>query len=136
MTNGMVTSIGLLIRPSAKQTSARLYQTLDLGLWTWDGWTYFAYASSVSMKNKVLNTSFRSATHATDSTWSGCNAKKAATRKLRPCAPVTRLSQRKSKPLLAACRSKFTQCGPAAPLPNSVTSSMCETQVSGCQLLA
>jgi hypothetical protein len=42
----------------------------------------------VSIKNNALSTSFRSDTQATDSTWSGCTAKKAATRALAHSAPV------------------------------------------------
>jgi hypothetical protein len=49
-----------------------------------------------SQKNE-LRTSLRSATHATDSTWSGCQAKSAATKALRQRAPVMALD-----PLAAA----------------------------------
>jgi hypothetical protein len=45
--------------------------TADCGPWTVDFCTYVAYAHNVRRKKKVLRTSFRSATHATDSTWSG-----------------------------------------------------------------
>ena len=44
---------------------------------------YRVYAQSVSMKNSPLNTSLRSATHATDSTRNGWIANTAATNALR-----------------------------------------------------
>ena len=50
----------------------------------------------VSMKNKPLSTSLRSATHATDSTRKGWMAKTAATKALRQRAPVICRRSRKS----------------------------------------
>ena len=64
-TNGSVTSIGFDMRPSANVNSTSSIR-FSCGLRT-----YHTYAQSVSIQNKVLNTSFRSATHATDSTCSG-----------------------------------------------------------------
>ncbi len=52
---------------------------------------------SVRNPRKVLKTSFRSATHATDSTCNGCQAKIAATQALRQSVPVRRRSKKKSR---------------------------------------
>src|SRR2546425_10261879 len=102
---GKVTSIGLLIKPSAKKRIVRAYQreawsvedfaaaphstldnasspALDFGLWTLD-FTYAPYAQSVNKKKNPLKTSFRSEIQATDSTLNGCQANSAATNKLR-----------------------------------------------------
>ncbi len=51
---------------------------------------YRAYPHNPAIQNKPLNTSLRSAIHATDSTFSGCSAKSDATRKLRQNIPVIR----------------------------------------------
>ncbi len=52
--------------------------------------TYCAYAIKHARKRSVLSVSLRSATHATDSTCSGCTAKSAATITLRQNARVVR----------------------------------------------
>ena len=57
----------------------------------------------VSMKNSPLNTSLRSATHATDSTRSGWIANTAATNALRPRHPVIRRSTRNRRSTVAVC---------------------------------
>src|SRR6266404_3248732 len=99
---GRVTTIGLDIRPRAKQAKVTRYQvngplitdsfppTSDFRLWTLDFFAraYFTYAINASSSKKVLNTSLRSAAHATDSTCAGCHAKRAATKALRQTAPV------------------------------------------------
>ncbi len=82
----------------------------------------------------MLSTSLRSAIHATDSTWSGWTAKSSATAALRPGAPVRARRTAKSSAAFAAWSAAFTRWGPAGVTPNSSTSSMCESQVSGCQL--
>ena len=61
------------------------------------------------MKKNALSTSFRSATQATDSTCSGCQANNAATQALRHSAPVMRLRTRKSSSVLAVCSSRFVR---------------------------
>ena len=81
-------------------------------------------------------TSLRSATQATDSTCVGCTAKSAATTALRPGAPVMRESTRNRSAAFAACRSTLTAWWAPGASPKSCTSSMCESHVSGCQLLA
>ena len=78
----------------------------------------------------------RSASQATDSTCSGWTAKRTATKALRPRAPVIRSNVRKSSAALAAWRTAFTTWWGPGLRPNSSTSSMCESQVSGCQLAA
>ena len=70
---GSVTSIGLLASPSKKNSNSKPYQARNLVS------TYRTYAHSVSSANKVLRTSLRSATHATDSTCRGCTPKSPAT---------------------------------------------------------
>ncbi|MCX6376165.1 MAG: hypothetical protein NTU88_09085 [Armatimonadetes bacterium] len=55
----------MAIRPSAYSTITSM-RLARLGLST-----QWMYASIVSIQNKALSTSFRSATHATDSTCSG-----------------------------------------------------------------
>ncbi len=79
-------------------------------------------------------TSFRSATHATDSTWVGWTAKRAATKALRQVAPVIRRKTRNTSTAFAAWNSTFTTWWAPGFTPKSSTSSMCESQVSGCQL--
>src|ERR1035441_993243 len=70
--------------------------TLDFRLWTLDFATYAAYAQMERRPKKVLRTSLRSETQATDSTWMGCRAKRAATKALRQYAPVICLRRPKS----------------------------------------
>src|SRR5664280_184000 len=94
------------------------------------------YAHIVSIQKNMLRTSLRSDTHATDSTCNGCNANNAATHALRQCAPVNRRNSRNNSTVLAACRSTFVRCGPAAPGPNNCASNMRDSHVSGCQLAA
>src|SRR5687768_15822353 len=81
-TTGSVTTIGFDIseRPNITTTTRYRFQCGRL--------TYEAYAQIVSAQKNVLRTSFLSAIHATDSTWSGCTANTAATNALRPVAPV------------------------------------------------
>ena len=91
---------------------------------------------SVSIQKKALNTSLRSAAHATDSTWSGCQANKAATIALRHRAPVSCLNQRNNSKVLATWKSRLVTWWPPGFKPNNWQSSMCEIHVSGCQLAA
>ena len=65
---------------------------------------------------------------------SGCSANSPATNALRQTVPVIRWSTRNRRSVLATWNSRFTKwCGPACK-PKSCTSSMWESQVSGCQL--
>jgi hypothetical protein len=89
ITNGSVTTIGLLIRPRAKHPRDAAYALCPARL---EGAgeiltrAHAPYASKVKKQKNALSTSFRSATQATDSTWSGCQANKAATITLgQPC---------------------------------------------------
>src|SRR4051794_7676076 len=72
---------------AASSTTTRAFPpsspTLDFRLWTLDFSTNRAYAQRVSMKKKALRTSLRSEAQATDSTWTGCKANRAATKALR-----------------------------------------------------
>jgi len=89
-----------------------------------------------SIQNSVLSTSLRSEIHATDSTCSGCRAKSAATAKGRHRAPVMRRSTWNRSRALAQWNTTLTRwCMPGF-VPKIVTSSMCDSQVSGCQLEA
>jgi hypothetical protein len=63
----------------------------------------------VSRKKNVLNTSFRSATQATDSTCSGWSANSAATIPLRHRAPVIFLSRMYSRRAFAIWKSRFVR---------------------------
>src|ERR1043166_2413459 len=63
--------------------------------------TYAAYASTVTRQKNPLNTSFRSATHATDSTRSGCTPNIKATKKAGPVAPVSLVSKRNISAVLS-----------------------------------
>ena len=54
----------------------------------------------------------RSATQATDSTWSGCSAKSAATTALRQVAPVSHRSQPKSNSAFVRCSSTLVAWWP------------------------
>ena len=88
------------------------------------------------MKKNVLSTSLRSATQATDSTWRGWTANRAATKALRQTAPVMRRSRKKSRSVLARWNSRLVRWWPTGFKPKSWTSSMWESHVTGCQLLA
>ena len=68
---------------------------------------YQLYAYRASKKNSMLSTFFRSAAHATDSTFIGCSANKAATIKLRQLNPVALWSSRKRMTAFAACSNTF-----------------------------
>jgi len=88
------------------------------------------------MKNIPLRTSLRSATHATDSTRSGCHANSAAAAALVQRAPESARSARKASAAFAAwSRTLVRWCAPGSS-PNSDMSSMWETQVRGCQFVA
>ena len=62
---------------------------------------YRVYAINVNIQKNALNTSLRSAAHATDSTCNGCQANNAATNVLRHIVPVSCLNQRNSSKVLA-----------------------------------
>jgi hypothetical protein len=89
MIMGRVTSIGLDISPRMKEKRVRMYNT-DFRFTT-----YSAYRKRVRNQKKALSTSFRSATHATDSTCIGWSANKVATSELCQSEPVKR--SRRSK---------------------------------------
>ena len=88
------------------------------------------------MKKNALSTSLRSATQATDSTCSGCQANRAATRALRQGAPVIWFSARNSRSVVAMCKPRLVRWWAPGFRPKSRQSSMWESQVSGCQLFA
>ena len=88
--------MGLDIKPSAKKTiaSQKLQRRFSLANRT--------YAKSASNAKKVLKTSLRSETQATDSTCNGCQANKAAMNALGHKASVKLNSNMKSNAALAA----------------------------------
>ena len=90
----------------------------------------------MSNAKNVLKTSLRSAIHATDSMCNGCKANSAATNALRQIVAVNFQNSRKSSAALAAWKSRFVKCGPAALGPDNSASSIRDSHVSGCQLLA
>jgi hypothetical protein len=92
------------------------------------------YARRVQRKKNVLSTSFRSEAQATDSTWSGCHAKRAATSKDGQNLPVRALSKRSSRTELAVCKRRFVKRKPRGFIPYTWLSSMNEIHVNGCQL--
>ena len=94
------------------------------------------YAINASIQKNALNTSLRSAAHATDSTCKGCQANKAATNALRHSAPVSCLNQRNSSNVFATWKSRLVRWWPPGFKPNNWQSNMCEIHVSGCQLAA
>jgi hypothetical protein len=84
-------------------------------------------------QNQAHNRLFRSVIHATVSTWSGCQAKTAATNAAGQKAPARRRSTRKSRATLAEWKKTLTRwCAPAF-TPNHSQSSMWESHASGCQ---
>lgn len=85
------------------------------------------------MKKRVLRTSFRSATQATDSTWTGWSANSAATKALRHRAPVIMSSSRNRSTVLAMWKATLVKWWPRGFRPNSWQSAIWESQVSGCQ---
>ena len=66
----------------------------------------------VSIQNNVLSTSFRSATHATDSTRNGCNPNNAANTAGRQSAAVIRLNTTNNRTVEAAWRRTFVRWCP------------------------
>ena len=94
------------------------------------------HAQSVAKKKNPLRTSLRSESQATDSTRSGCQAKSAAKAALVQRAPVRRRIARKARAALSECRSTLVAWCPRGSSPKSVMSSMCDSQVSGCQFVA
>jgi hypothetical protein len=82
----------------------------------------------------VLRTSFLSATHATDSTWSGCTAKSAATRALRHKAPVIREKSRNKSKTPTTWSTRFVVWYTPGDEPPRLASSWSDSQVNGCQL--
>ena len=69
--------------------------------------TYQVYTHSVSIQNRVHNTSLRSEIHATDSTCKGCNAKKAATNPLGQNRPVIFLRIMNINKELIMCKNRL-----------------------------
>jgi hypothetical protein len=92
-----------------------------------------ACARIASSQKSVESTSLRSVTHATDSTWSGCRAKTAATNALGHTSPVARRSATYTSAAFAACSAALTAWCPAAEAPNSWQSTISESHVSGIQ---
>src|SRR5215831_2815806 len=94
-TKGSVTSMGFAANPKANSSVTNRYRQ------TCRPRTYQPYAPRVNRKKRVLSRFFRSATHATDSTLSGCSAKRLATSRLLQVAPVARRSSRNKRTALA-----------------------------------
>ena len=126
--------MGLLIKPNAKKTRAGTYPFDQRAEPAAGSCAYRAYVQIASDQNRVLKTSFRSATQATDSTCRGCNPNRPARTALGQCLPVSRRKHRKINTVFAACNKIFVRCGPAAVDPDHSTSSMYDSQVSGIQL--
>ena len=89
--------IGLEARPSAKSMATKTYLPTP-GLRT-----YQPYANSARKRKNVHSRLFRSETHATHSTFSGCNANKAATKKLRQGNRSRHAAGKTSRTTLTAC---------------------------------
>ena len=105
------------ISPSAQNASAKIYpevqrwkvseektplsSVFELSIAD-NFFTCRAQASSVSMKNRPLKTSFRSTTHATDSARSGWMPNTAAANAARQQAPVNSRRARNSRMVVAA----------------------------------
>ena len=66
----------------------------------------------------------------------GCHAKSAAMNADGHNLSVSRTSNRSSNAVFAACNKMFVRCGPAGLWPKRLVSIMCDSQVSGNQLLA
>src|SRR5687768_11373890 len=94
------------------------------------------YVQTANSQKNALSTSLRSEIHATDSTWIGCTANTAATKKLRPIAPVRLAIRPNSSNVLARCNKTLATCCASGPGPNSSTTNACESIVTGCQLPA
>jgi len=80
----------------------------------------------------VLNTFFRSAAHATDSTLIGCSAKQAATIRLRQRNPVALCSSRKRRTALTTWSKTFRNDVRRVQAEEFEVESV-ESQVRGCQ---
>src|SRR5262249_5940470 len=102
-TNGNVTSMGFAISPSANNTATAAYRPLS------GRSAYSTYAYNAAKNSAALSTSFLSATHATDSTCNGCNAKIPATNALAPRAPVARFKTANSSSVAAKCHETLTR---------------------------
>src|SRR5438045_943739 len=133
-THGSVTTIGFASNPSAKKTSAAQYDRDRANGPGADA--CLPYAHNASIQNSVLNTSLRSAIHATDSTCNGCSANSAATNALRHAMPVIARRTANNSAVFAPWNSTFTRWCPPGRKPKIWQSSMCDNHVSGCQLPA
>jgi hypothetical protein len=75
----------------------------------------------------------RSEIHATDSTCAGCTPKSAATNALGQTPPVIRTRSAKSSSVSTMCSATFVMWIAPDETPNSSTSSISDSHVSGCQ---
>src|SRR6185437_15880181 len=124
------------MRLSTNKPSVQAYQPLELGVWNLELSPYLEYVSNAPSPKNVLSTSFRSESHATDSTCNGCNANNAATNAAAHIFSVIRINSRNNTSAFAACSQTLTRCCLPASESNRLASSICESHVSGCQLLA
>src|SRR5262249_42884225 len=81
----------------------------------------------------ALSVSLRSAIQATDSTWRGCRANRAATTALRHGALVMRCNNTKRRSVLATWNATFIRWCQPAWRPNNWQSNMNDHQTIGCQ---
>src|SRR5262245_24551866 len=100
---GSVTNIGLASRLAQKQANTSAIRVIVGAL------AYRAYAPIERNAKKALSTSFRSATHATDSTCSGCTAKIAATAAEHHGRAVMRHNTTKRTRVLRRCHTRLTR---------------------------
>jgi len=89
----------------------------------------------VRSQKKALRRFFRSATHATDSTWRGWKAKRAATRALRQMVPVVFFSRVNKSRVLAMWSRRFVKWWKIGSRPKSWQSRMWLREVNGCHEL-
>ena len=113
-----MTTIGLAINPRQKPKATARYRPVP------GRSVYRTYSHRVRNQKQALSTSLRSATQATDSTCSGCNANKNAANALRQRVPVARC--RKMHNMTAARACSRTLCRWCQPLsrPKNWQSSM------------
>ncbi len=126
-TAGRVTTIGFARSPSAKAATTARYRPVE-GLRT-----QAVHAATARRKKSVESRSFRSEIQATDSTCSGWTANRAATTQLRARAPVRRSRTTQSSTESTRCQKTLARCIHPGSTPNSETSAIRDSQVSGCQ---
>src|SRR5256712_288999 len=88
----------------------------------------------VPIHRSAARTSFRSETQATDSARKGCRAKTPATKALGAGSPVSAESMPSSRSVAATWSSTLVRWCPPGHRPQSWQSSMCDSDVIGCQV--